>query len=114
MPKVTIELTLDQLIEAARDLSPEEQLKLISSLLRDNQFELDLHVVEEEREAGAAGEFTEEQLREEVLRLVGQVRTRYQANPGQRTTPLKEFLADFTTGQDLTVFTDLDDDDFQA
>ena len=111
MPKLTIELTLDQLIEAAKALSLEEQLKLISSLLRENQFELDVHIVNVDRPADAVGEFTEEQLREEVLRLIGQVRTQHQRAPGARTPPLKELLSDL--GQDLTIL-DLDDDDFQA
>ncbi len=114
MAKVTVELTLDQLIEAAKNLSLEEQLKLIQSLLQDSQLEAAARGMDETVEIMTAGEFTEEQLREEVLRQIEQVRTQQQVRPRPQTRLVQDLLGDFVAGEDLTVFTDLDEDDFQA
>ncbi len=102
MAKVTIELTLDQLIEAVKKLSLEDQLKLVQSLLKEEP--------EEKTRDWNAGS-GKEQLQSEIDRLIQHLDTRSRR---QSSLTLDSWTFDEEDDSDLTVFADLHADDFQA
>ncbi len=102
MAQVTIELTLDQLIEAVKKLSLEEQLKLVQSLFKPEPEENT-----QDRNTG----LSKEQVQSEVERLVQEL-----GGPSRRKAhfSLDSWTLDEEDDSDLTVFTDLQSDEFQA
>ena len=63
MASLTIPITVDQLRELARQLSPEERRALLDSLLAER---LDAVLSESDRRRGSQAELTDEQIQAEV------------------------------------------------
>ncbi len=102
MAKVTIELTLDQLIEAIKKLSLEEQLKLVQSLLKEEPEEN-----AQDRNKGQSRAQVQSQVEHLIQELGGRSRR-------QASVSLDSWTFDEEDDSELTVFTDLQADDFQA
>ncbi len=101
MAKVTVELTLEQLIEAVKRLRVEDQLKLVQSLFKQEP-------QDEAAEAWNQGP-NKEQVKKQVKRLVQQLR----ASDDEQALEGPDKWLEEDDG-DVTVFTDLEADDFQA
>ncbi len=102
MAKITIELTLDQLVEAIKRLSLEEQLKLVQSLFKEAPEESI-----QDRDKG----LSQSQVRAEVDRLIQELGERRRR---QTRLSLDSWTFDEEDDSELTVFTDLQADEFQA
>jgi C4-type Zn-finger protein len=112
MAKMTLDLTLDQLIELVSSLSPEAQLRLVEGLLKN--IEEQARTQEEEPlELRTTGALTTEQVKEKAHRLIARLRARQYVS-GQLTATIEDLFGEYAASEDLTVFTDLNEDDFQA
>ncbi len=90
MSTVTVELTLEQLIDAFLKLSPEDELRVLQALCRGDKGPLS----------------------QDVMRLVEELRAEREKNLGAAVRAIDD--DDYAEDDELTVFMSLDAKDFHA
>ncbi len=101
MTKVTLELTVDQLIDLVKELDVQDQLKLVTSLLQQYLGE------QAEPETETRGTLRDRRVRAEVERLVRQLR-----DEEKRQADVEGWLLDEDDADHIIL--NLDAEDFQA